>query len=38
MNTKAPMKIDHILDDVVLLVLDGHKLPSELGIDKQSIR
>ena len=37
MNTKTPMKIDHILDDVVLLILDGHKPLSELGIDKSKV-
>jgi len=36
MNTKTPMKIDHILDDVVL-ILDGHKPLSELGIDKSKV-
>ncbi len=37
MNTKTPMKIDHILDDVVLLILDGHKPLSELGKDKSKV-
>ena len=31
------MKIDHILDDVVLLILDRHKPLSELGIDKSKV-
>ena len=30
----TPMKIDHVLNDVVMLVLDGHDILSELGIDK----
>ena len=37
MDTKTPMKIDHILDDVVLLILDGHKPLGELGIDKSKV-
>ena len=37
MNIKTPMKIDHILDDVVLLILDGHRPLSELGIDKSKV-
>ena len=31
------MKIDHILDDVVPLILDGHKPLSKLGIDKSKV-
>ena len=34
---KIPMKIDQVLDDVVLLVLDGHEPLKELGIDKNKI-
>ncbi|MBT3479430.1 MAG: hypothetical protein HOA15_07685 [Candidatus Marinimicrobia bacterium] len=34
---KPPMKIDEILDDVVLLVLDGHDPLKELGIEKNKI-
>ncbi len=34
---KLPMKIDHVLDDIVLLVLDGHEPLKELGIDKNKI-
>ena len=37
MNTKTPMKIDHILDDVVLLILDEHKPLSKLGIVKSKV-
>ena len=37
MNNKTPMKIDYILDDVVLLILDGHKPLSDLGIDKSKV-
>tara|TARA_B100001996_G_C18177699_1_gene406997 strand:+ start:118 stop:456 length:339 start_codon:yes stop_codon:yes gene_type:complete len=37
MKNKMPMKIDHILDDVVLLILDGHEPLKELGIDKTKI-
>ena len=37
MNTETPMKIDHILDDVVILILDGHKRLSEYGIDKSRV-
>ena len=33
----TPMKIDHVLNDVVMLVLDGHDILSELGIDKNKI-
>ena len=32
-----PMKIDEVLDDVVLLVLDGHDPLKELGIEKNKI-
>ena len=31
------MKIDEILNDVVLLVLDGHDPLKELGIEKNKI-
>ena len=31
------MKIDHILDDVVPLILDGQEPLSELGIDKSKV-
>ena len=31
------MKIDHVLDDVVLLVLDGHEPLKEIGIDQNKI-
>ncbi len=31
------MKIDQVLNDVVLLVLDGHEPLKELGIDKNKI-
>jgi hypothetical protein len=34
---KPPMKIDEILNDVVLLVLDGHGPLKELGIEKNKI-
>ena len=34
---KIPMKIDQVLDDVVLLILDGHEPLKELGIDKNKI-
>ena len=34
---KPPMKIDEILNDVVLLVLDGHDPLKELGIEKNKI-
>ena len=34
---KLPMKIDHVLDDVVLLVLDGHEPLKEIGIDQNKI-
>lgn len=34
---KSPMKIDNIMDDVVLLVLDGHGPLKELGIEKNKI-
>ena len=34
---KLPMKIDHVLDDIVLLVLDGHEPLKELGIDQNKI-
>ena len=34
---KAPMKIDEVMDDVILLVLDGHEPLKELGIDKNKI-
>ena len=34
---KIPMKIDQVLNDVVLLVLDGHEPLKELGIDKNKI-
>jgi len=34
---KPPMKIDEVLDDVVLLVLDGHDPLKELGIDNNKI-
>ena len=33
----SPMKIDHILDDIVMLVLDGHEILKELEIDKNKI-
>ena len=33
----TPMKIDHVLNDVVMLVLDGHDILSELDIDKNKI-
>ena len=33
----TPMKIDHVLNDIVMLVLDGHDALSELGIDKNKI-
>ena len=32
-----PMKIDEVLNDVVLLVLDGHDPLKELGIEKNKI-
>ena len=34
---KAPMKIDEVMDDVILLVLDGHEPLKELGIEKNKI-
>ena len=34
---KIPMKIDQVLNDVVLLVLDGHEPLKELGIDNNKI-
>ena len=34
---KTAMKIDNVLDDVVLLVLDGHDPLKELGIEKNKI-
>ena len=34
---KLPMKIDNVLDDVVLIVLDGHEPLNELGIDQKKI-
>ena len=34
---KVPMKIDDIMDDVVLLVLDGHDPLKALGIEKNKI-
>ena len=34
---KLPMKIDNILDDIVLIVLDGHEPLKELGIDQNKI-
>ena len=30
----SPMKIDHVLNDIVMLVLDGHEILKELEIDK----
>ena len=33
----VPMKIDDIIEDVVLLVLDGHDPLKELGIEKNKI-
>ena len=33
----SPMKIDHVLNDIVMLVLDGHEILKELGIDKNKI-
>ena len=34
---KLPMKIDNVLDDIVLIVLDGHEPLKELGIDQNKI-
>ena len=34
---KLPMKIDNVLDDIVLIVLDGHAPLKELGIDQNKI-
>ena len=33
----SPMKIDHVLNDIVMLVLDGHEILKELEIDKNKI-
>ena len=30
-----PMKIDDVLDDIVLIVLDGHEPLKELGVDQK---
>ena len=30
---KLPMKIDNVLDDIVLIVLDGHEPLKELGVE-----
>ena len=32
---KMPMKIDDVLDDIVLIVLDGHEPLKELGVDQK---
>ena len=34
---KMPMKIDNVLDDIVLIVLDGHEPLKELGVDQNKI-
>ena len=34
---KLPMKIDNVLDDIVLIVLDGHEPLKELGVDQNKI-
>ena len=34
---KMPMKIDDVLDDIVLIVLDGHEPLKELGVDQNKI-
>ena len=34
---KLPMKIDNVLDDIILIVLDGHEPLKELGIDQNKI-
>ena len=33
----SPMKIDHVLNDFVMLVFDGHEILKELEIDKNKI-